>query len=399
MEFFRTLSRPRQQALLAALAVLALAVVAAALYVTLLRSPYKVLFSDLRASEAATILADLDKRNVPYRLEDDGRTILVPAKVADATRVNLSGEDLPLKGAVGFELFNKSDMGLTEFAQQINYRRALQGELARTIMGLEGVESARVHLSLSEPAVFRQDRRPAKASVTVLTRAARPLTPSLVAGVQALVAAAVPDLDAAQVVVLDGAGSVVSRAAPGPLASFAPGLGPVGEPIAQAVRLAARQILHDRPVEVEVVAPPGVVAAPAAEGDALPARDYPIRVRLRLTGELTATERSDLQRMAISAAELDPARGDALLIEAAPPTAAPRLAPAPSPVEAAPQPRTGGIYVSLALGAALIVLLLVAWRLQRARPPRGRLSEGQKSAYAARLQSLLAQERAGVGDV
>src|SRR5262245_47173076 len=101
-----------------------------------------VLFKDLRPMDAATIVAELDKRKVAYELRDGGQTILVSEKIVDSTRLAIMSQELPLKGVVGFELFNKSDMGLTEFAQQINYRRALQGEIARTIMALDTVESA-----------------------------------------------------------------------------------------------------------------------------------------------------------------------------------------------------------------------------------------------------------------
>src|SRR5262249_15568170 len=132
----------------------------------------------------------------------------------DATRLDVMTEDLPLKGTVGFELFNKSDMGLTDFAQKINYQRALQGELERTIMTLDGVDSARVHLSLGEDRIFRDDRVPPKASVTIRMAKGRALSESQAQGVRRLVAAAVPNLDGANVVILDEEGRVVSAAPP-----------------------------------------------------------------------------------------------------------------------------------------------------------------------------------------
>ena len=130
-------SSPSRQALVVAIIVAVLTLALAAAYFFVLRKPYGVLFSGLRQADAATIVADLDKKKTPYRLADGGSTILIPRDVVDSTRLAIAGEDLPLKGTVGFELFNKSDMGLTEFAQRINYQRALQGELARTIMTLD----------------------------------------------------------------------------------------------------------------------------------------------------------------------------------------------------------------------------------------------------------------------
>src|SRR5205085_1424775 len=165
--------------------------------------------SSLRTMDAATIVAELDKQKVPYRLEQGGTTITVPEDQVDSTRLAVMGQDLPLKGQVGFELFNKSDMGLTDFAQKINYQRALQGELARTIMTVDAVDSARVHLSLSEHGIFRDDRVAAKASVTLVPRPGHRLTVPTVIGIQRLVAAAVPELEASNVVVIDEDGRVI----------------------------------------------------------------------------------------------------------------------------------------------------------------------------------------------
>jgi flagellar M-ring protein FliF len=204
-----TMPRDRQ-ILLAAGALVIAAFVAAAAYFVFLRQPDSVLFSNLRAMDAATIVADLDKKKVPYHLADGGTTILVAKDQVDATRLSILSEDLPLKGTVGFELFNKSDIGLTEFAQKINYQRALQGELARTIMAVDGVDTARVHLSLPDATIFQDDKRAPKASIALAMKPGKPLAPGAVRGIQRLVAAAVPDLDVGNVVVLDGEGQVIS---------------------------------------------------------------------------------------------------------------------------------------------------------------------------------------------
>ena len=210
LDRLRALSPLRQAALLAGIFIL-LCVGGAAAYFTFLRTSYTTLFANLRLSEAAAIVSDLDKKKVPYRLKDKGATILVPTKSVDAVRLDETSGDLPLQGQVGFELFNKSDMGLTEFAQRINYQRALQGELARTIMSLDAVDTARVHLSLPDPSVFRDDRRPPKASATIVPRPGRMLSRAAVAGIRRLIAAAVPDLDPAAVVILDDHGDILGE--------------------------------------------------------------------------------------------------------------------------------------------------------------------------------------------
>lgn len=181
-------------------------------YFLFLRTDYVVLAQGLRTADASAVVTELDKRGVAYRLRDSGTTILVPEGQADATRVAIAGSDVAARGQVGFELFNKSDMGLTNFAQKINYQRALQGELVRTIMAMEGIESARVHLSLPEKALFRGDRVEPHAAVAITTKAGAAADPARVQGIQQLVAAAVPDLPEANVVVLDGAGHVISAA-------------------------------------------------------------------------------------------------------------------------------------------------------------------------------------------
>jgi flagellar M-ring protein FliF len=195
---------------LAALAVVALAVGAA---VWILRDDYQPLFTDLQASDAAAITTELERQKLPYKLGDEGATVLVPADAVHATRLRVMGKGLDLKGTVGFEIFANSDFGMTEFAQRINYQRALQGELARTIMAFEEVKTARVHVVLPETGVFRKSAVRPKASVTLVMRNERRLLPEQIQGIQRLVAAAVPEMDPAAVTVLDQQGVALSRRA------------------------------------------------------------------------------------------------------------------------------------------------------------------------------------------
>ena len=176
-----------------------------------LRTDQAVLFADLRAQDAALLTAELDKQKVPYALADNGSTLLVERSQVHAVRLKLMGKDLPLHGTVGLELFNNTDFGMTEFAQKINYQRALQGELTRTILSLAEIREARVHLALPEQGLFRQDANRPKAAITLQLRQGRSLAPAQVNGIQRLVAAAVPGLAAQEVTVVDQQGVALSR--------------------------------------------------------------------------------------------------------------------------------------------------------------------------------------------
>jgi flagellar M-ring protein FliF len=172
---------------------------------------YAVLFRNLKAAEAATITEDLDKHKELYELADGGATIKVPPERADALKVRLEAGDLPLKGTVGLELFNGSDLGMTDFAQKVNYQRAVQGELVRTISSLSGVESARVHISIPDSTLFRRTELVPHASVVVFMRRGAILSAATVHGVQQIVAASVPEMQADDVVVADASGAAASR--------------------------------------------------------------------------------------------------------------------------------------------------------------------------------------------
>ena len=191
--------------------VVAIAAATVALAYFTLRPDYQVLFSDLAPTDAAAMVAELDRMKATYRLQDDGATILVPHDVVHKTRLKLMGKDIPLRGAVGFELFNNADFGMTEFAQKVNYQRALQGEITRTILSIEGVHSARVHLAIPEQGLFRKTAVRAKASITVAMKPGRSLRTEQVVGIQRLVSAAVPDIAAQDVTIVNQSGVAVTR--------------------------------------------------------------------------------------------------------------------------------------------------------------------------------------------
>ena len=179
--------------------------------VWVLRADYQPLFTELDPRDASAIAAELDRLKVPYVTAEDGSSILVDKATVHATRLKVMGKGLDLKGTVGFEIFNNADFGMTEFAQKINYQRALQGELARTIAAFEEVKSARVHLVLPESGLLRRDAVRPKASVSLVVRGAQRLQPEQVQGIQRLVAASVPEMEPASVTVLDQQGVALSR--------------------------------------------------------------------------------------------------------------------------------------------------------------------------------------------
>jgi flagellar M-ring protein FliF len=195
------------------LGLLAIVASGVALVWWLLAANYQVLFSDLDPQDAASIVAELERMKVGHRLQDEGRSVLVEQSEVHKTRLKLlSKGGVNLRGTVGFELFADNDFGMTEFAQKINYQRALQGELARTIMALEEVRAARVHLVLPESGILRKNEARGKASITITTQPGRKLQPAQVAGIQRLVAAAVPQIEPSAVTLLDSRGVALNPA-------------------------------------------------------------------------------------------------------------------------------------------------------------------------------------------
>jgi flagellar M-ring protein FliF len=182
-----------------------------ALAYRVLRTDYQVLFSELAAPDAAAMTAELDRLKMPYKLSDDGTSILVDQDQVHKTRMKLMGKELPLRGAVGFELFNNSDFGMTEFAQKINYQRALQGEITRTILSLNQIKDARVILVMPEQGLFKQAASKAKASITLSLKQGQALRPEQVTGIQRLVSASVPGISTQEVTILDQNGIALSR--------------------------------------------------------------------------------------------------------------------------------------------------------------------------------------------
>lgn len=177
------------------------------------KDDYQVLFADLNAQDASSMVAELERLKTPYRLAEGGTAILVEREAVYKTRLKLMGKGLDLHGAVGFEIFNNADFGMTEFAQKVNFQRALQGELARTIMGFDEVKSARVHLVLPDAGLFKRQAAKPKASISLIMKGDSRLQAEQISGIQRLVAASVPEIDASAVTIVDQHGIAVSKPA------------------------------------------------------------------------------------------------------------------------------------------------------------------------------------------
>lgn len=175
------------------------------------QSDYGVLFTNLSQEDAGAIVDKLKGKKISYRLENAGATILVPKSEMYELRLLLASEGLPQGGGVGFEIFDRQELGVTNFVQHLNYQRALQGELARTIAGMPEILEARVHVVTPKESLFREDQKEPTASVAVKLRPGRTLSPPQVDAIVHLVASAVAGLHPSQITVVDLRGRILSK--------------------------------------------------------------------------------------------------------------------------------------------------------------------------------------------
>ena len=177
-------------------------------------SDFKPLFTGLSAEDAAGIVQKLKESGVEYRLPESGGEVLVPSARLAELRLVMAGAGLPKTGRIGFELFDKSSLGATEFTEHVNYRRAVEGELERSVMSLAEVEQARVHITFPKDSVFLDAQQPAKAAVMVKIRPGAHVAPQNVQAIDHLVASAVEGLSPDAVSVLDMNGNLLGRPKP-----------------------------------------------------------------------------------------------------------------------------------------------------------------------------------------
>jgi flagellar M-ring protein FliF len=187
-------------------------VIAALIYasVAVSQPKYVPLFTGLTPEDAGAITAKLKETNIAYRLAENGAAILVPQQQVYETRISLASQGLPKGGVVGFELFNDTKLGTTDFERKLKYNWALQGELTRTIREMSEVEDARVHIVMPERSLFVSEERPPTASVLLKLRAGRRLSDSQIYGVANLLAGSVEGLKPENVTILDSSGNILS---------------------------------------------------------------------------------------------------------------------------------------------------------------------------------------------
>nr|WP_309545989.1 flagellar basal-body MS-ring/collar protein FliF [Providencia rettgeri] len=177
-----------------------------------LRSPdYRVLLSNLSAKDGGDIVGQLTQMNVPYQIADNGSAILVPADKVHELRLKLAQSGLPKGGNTGFELLDKEQFGISQFSEQINYQRALEGELSRTIESLSPVQSARVHLAIPKPTLFVREQKLPTASVTVGLLPGRMLDEGQISAIVHMVSSSVTGLTASNVIIVDQAGRLLTN--------------------------------------------------------------------------------------------------------------------------------------------------------------------------------------------
>lgn len=172
---------------------------------------FKPLYSGLSQEDAAAVLAKVKESATEYRLEEGGTSILVPSAKVSELRLLLASAGIPKSGRIGFELFDKTNLGVTEFTEQLNYHRALEGELERTVTSIGEVEQARVHITFPKESIFADNRQPAKASVLLKLKPGSKLSPSNVAAICQLIASAVEGLAPDAVSIVDMRGTLLSR--------------------------------------------------------------------------------------------------------------------------------------------------------------------------------------------
>ncbi len=172
---------------------------------------YALLFGDLDPGDSARVISHLESAGIPHELRHDGGFIYVPSDQVLRTRMALAEQGLPSGGSIGYEIFDNSDaLGTTNFTQNVNLVRALEGELARTIRSIESVKSARVHLVLPKRELFARDRQEPSASVLLQLRGANSPSRGQVAAIQRLVASAIPDLNPRRVSIIDDTGTLLT---------------------------------------------------------------------------------------------------------------------------------------------------------------------------------------------
>lgn len=205
---FNRLGQQQKIAFLVGLAALIAVVVGTVLWSQ--QPDWRVLFSNLTEKDGGAIVAILETQNTPHRYSDSG-ALMVPASRVHEVRLKLASQGLPRGGLVGFELMENQKFGTSQFAEQVNYQRGLEGELARTIQSIGAVQSARVHLAIPKPSVFVREEQKPTASVMLNLYPGRTLDGAQIAGIGHLISSSVPQLPMGNVAIIDQNGALLSQ--------------------------------------------------------------------------------------------------------------------------------------------------------------------------------------------
>ncbi|WP_051321538.1 flagellar basal-body MS-ring/collar protein FliF [Chrysiogenes arsenatis] len=209
---FDKLSLPQKITIALTLAAAVITIVTLIIWAAVSNKPgQSILYSNLSTADAGEITSKLTEMRIPYQLTSEGSAIVVSSDKIYQTRLDLAQQGLPKGGGVGFEIFDNTSLGMTEFIQKVNFRRALQGELARTIMAIDGIENARVHIALPEKSLFIDQEKPAEASVALKLVKYSTLSGPQVKGIIHLVASSVEGLKPEHVVVIDDKGRILNE--------------------------------------------------------------------------------------------------------------------------------------------------------------------------------------------
>ncbi len=206
--FTRLKANPRIPIIVAAAAAVAI-VIAMVLWAK--QPQYQVLYSSLSDEDGGAIITQLTQMNVPYQFDDKGGALMVPAEKVRELRLRLAQQGLPKGGAVGFELLDQEKFGISQFSEQVNYQRALEGELARTIESLGPVKNVRVHLAMPKPSLFVREQKSPTASVTLTLQPGRALDQGQVGAIVHMVSSSVAGLPPGNVTVVDQAGHLLTQ--------------------------------------------------------------------------------------------------------------------------------------------------------------------------------------------
>ncbi len=216
-DFYKQLSPIKKMAMFATAA--AILVGCSALFFWAGHQAYTPLMSNLGAEDAANIIRILREKHIPFKVDPSGKNVSIPAESIYELRLELATMGLPQSGAVGYELFDKQSLGTTSFVQKINQKRALEGELMRTVATIKGVRRSRVHLAIPQKSAFVEDQKKPSASVVVDLDPGTQLAEKQVYGIGNLVARAVEGLEVQDVVIMDSNGKVLSKNSGDPLSS------------------------------------------------------------------------------------------------------------------------------------------------------------------------------------